>query len=45
MGRDPDAEHSNVDTGDDNSCTPFYPGDCSCILGDDCDSVDDDLQK
>jgi hypothetical protein len=42
---DEDAEHSNVDTRYGESGTPFYSLDCLSRLGNDTDSVDDDLHQ
>jgi hypothetical protein len=41
----PDTKDGNVDAGDDERSAPFEFKDCRSMLGDDGDSVDDDLQE
>jgi hypothetical protein len=45
MRRDENAKDSNVDTCRNNSSTPFKSLNCLSRLGDDADSVDDDLEQ
>lgn len=45
VGRDPDAENSNVDGSDDNDGTPFDVADSVSMLGNKGDTVDDNLHE
>ena len=45
MCRYPYTKDGNVDASDDEGRAPFEFKDCRSMLGDDGDSVDDDLQK
>lgn len=45
MCGDPDAEDGNIDACNDESSAPFELSDGAFMLGDDCDSVDDDLHE
>lgn len=45
MGGDPDNEDSNIDSGDNSHSAPFDVANCFVMLGDKCDTVDDDLHK
>lgn len=45
MRRDPDAKDGHVDGGDDGGSSPLEQADGLLALGDDGDSVDDDLHE
>ena len=45
MCRYPDTKDGDVDASDNEGRAPFEFKDCRSMLGDDGDSVDDDLQK
>jgi hypothetical protein len=45
MGRDPDAEHHNIDDCDNAGRYPFDPNHQISVFGDNIDSVDDDLHQ
>jgi hypothetical protein len=45
MRRDPDTEYGNVDSGNEGSGAPFYVANCAAVLGDQSDTVDDDLHE
>ena len=45
MRRDPDAEDGNVDGSDEDEGTPFEFLNRTAVLGDECNSIDDDLHE
>jgi len=45
MCRDPDAEYSNVDSGDDDDSSPFNVSNSATMLSDQSNPVDDNLHE
>jgi hypothetical protein len=45
VGGDPDGEDGNVDGSDDDDGSPFDVADSFAVLGDECNSIDDDLHE
>jgi len=45
MRGDPDAEDGNVDSSNEGSGSPFYVTNCATVLGDQSDTVNDDLHE
>ena len=45
MSRDPDTEDHNVDAGDENCSSPFEFLCCTSALGEDCYSIENNLQQ